>query len=472
MSHIEGQDRQQSVLFPPTLDEYVEVDNPVRVIDAYVDVQDLGGLGFARVEPKATGRPGYAPGDLLKLYLYGYLNRLRSSRVLEQEAQRNVELMWLLKRLSPDFKTIADFRKDNGGAIRQMCRAFTLFCQEQGLIKGELVAIDGSKFVAVNNPGRNFTEDKLTRRIGVLEQHIGEYLEALERNDVQDPGAPSREDITRALKHLKENHANAKARLTQLQESGESQLSLTDADARSMKAGAANIVGYNVQTVVDAGHKLMVTFDVNNACNDRNQLSSMALEAKTALNTRTLTVVADVGYCNAEEVAICMENGITPYVPRPKRGGNEKRGLYGKDRFCYQRDSYTCPAGEILAYQSTSLHQGRPVKIYGTPACKTCLQRSHCTTSKVKGRIITRSLHEDALDAMAKRVKAAPEMMRARKGIVEHPFGTIKRAWNQGYFLMRGLANVRTEMSLTVLAYNLRRVINILGTQKLLAVLA
>ena len=472
VGHIEGRSREQTVMFPEALDDYVVADNAVRVIDAWVDGQDLVGLGFARVEPAATGRPGYDPGDLVKLYVYGYMNRVRSSRLLERETHRNVELMWLMRCLRPDFKTIADFRKDNGKAIGGLFRQFVLFCQDQGLVAGELVAIDGSKFVAVNNPGRNFTAEKLKGRIERLERSIGEYLQELNQADAAQPEAPRAEDIARTLEHLRENQANAQARLEQLQATGESQLSLTDGDARAMKTPQhGSVVGYNVQSVVDSRHKLIVEFAVTNEGNDRNQLGAMALRTKGALGLEAFEVVADTGYANADEVARCAQEGITTYLRAPVIPGNEARGLYGKNRFEYDpsSDSYRCPAGQVLNYQSTSQHEGRAVKLYGTLACKDCPMRAACTTSREKGRVITRPINQDHLDAAAARAKAHPEIMRERKCLAEHPFGTLKRAWDQGYFLMRGMAKVSTEISLSVLSYNLKRTISILGVQNLLA---
>jgi transposase len=474
MGYIQGRARNDRTMFPEALDDYVTPDNPVRVIDAFVDMQNLKSLGFERAEPAATGRPGYSPACLLKLYLYGYLNRIRGSRPMEREAGRNIEVLWLTGMLKPDFKTLADFRRDNGKGIQGACREFTLFCARQGLIKGELVAIDGSKFKAVNSAARNFSEAKLTAQIEALDARAKRYLEEMEQADAGDCGEPTGEEVRRALEVLRERRASAQGKLDQLAASGQTQVSLTDPEARAMKTGMhERVVGYNVQTAVDAEHKLIVAHEVTNRGNDRNELGDMATKTKDILKREALQVVADTGYSNADEVARCEAQGITVYLTPPSFPGNDQRGLYGKPRFAYDEhtDSYRCPAGQSLTYSSTSQHVGREVKLYRTSACTECSQRAQCTTAKDRGRVITRALNQSALDAAARRVRDNPQVMRERKCIVEHPFGTIKRAWGYGHFLMRGMAKVRTELSLTVLAYNMRRAINLLGTQTLVAAL-
>jgi transposase len=474
MGYIQGRGRDDVTMFPEALDDYVTPDNPVRVIDAFVDAQDLKRLGFERAEPAATGRPGYSPRCLLKLYLYGYMNRVRGSRALEREAGRNIEVLWLTGMLKPDFKTLADFRGDNGKAIQAVCREFTLFCAREGLIKGELVAIDGSKFKAVNSAARNFSQAKLNAQIEALDARAKQYLEQMERADAGDPGVPSGEDVKRALENLRERKAKAQGRLDQLAATGQSQISLTDADARAMKTGMhERVVGYNVQTAVDAQHKLIVAHEVTNEGNDRNELGGMAVKAKDILKRESLQVVVDTGYSNADEVARCEAQGITVYLNPPTIEGNEQRDLYGKPRFHYdeQADLYRCPAGQSLTYSSTSQHAGRQVRLYRTSACGGCSQRPQCTSAKERGRVITRAINQGALDAAARRARDNPQIMRERKCVAEHPFGTIKRGWGYGFFLMRGMAKVRTELSLTVLVYNMRRAINILGTQRLVGAL-
>ncbi len=473
MPHIQGADRHAVLQFPPTLDDYIGPDNPARVIDAFVDQLDLQTLGFTRATPARMGRPAYNPGDLLKLYVYGYLNRTRSSRLLEREAQRNVELMWLLKQLTPDFKTIADFRKDNLQPIRAVCREFTLLCKELELFGGDLVAIDGSKFKAVNNRTRNFTPKKLERALAEIDAKITGYLAELDTQDAAEPAtAEPIRDLQAKIARLQERHAQYIVYLQELAASGATQLSLTDPDCRSMPVSQGTEVGYNVQTAVDAKYKLIVEHEVTNAVTDRDQLAPMARQAQQLLEVETLEVVADVGYYDGSEVQACLEAGITPYIAKPHTSRNQKAGLFTKADFVYdaQQDSYRCPGGATLTYRFTADEAGRLTRYYATAACGTCPIRAQCTRRAKEGRRITRWEHEGLLDEMADRVHDNPQVMKQRKQIVEHPFGTIKRAMNQSYFLMRGLPKVRAEMSLTVLAYNLKRVLNILGVERLLEV--
>ncbi len=473
MPHIQGADRHTVIQFPPILDDYITPDNPVRVIDAFVDQLDLQALGFARAVPARTGRPAYHPGDLLKLYVYGYLNRTRSSRLLEREAHRNVEVMWLLKRLTPDFKTIADFRKDNLAALRGVCREVTLLCKELELFGAELVAIDGSKFKAVNNRTRNFTPKKLERALAEIDAKITGYLAELDTQDVTEPAAtkPIR-DLQAKLARLRERQQHYAAYQQELAASGATQLSLTDPDSRSMPVTQGTEVGYNVQVAVDAKHNLIVAHEVTNAVTDREQLGPLARQVQALLAVESVDVVTDVGYYHGAEVQACLESGITPYIAKPHTSRNQKAGLFTKADFVYelQQDTYHCPAGATLTYRFTSIEDGRPTRKYATAQCGACPIRAQCTRSPRDGRRISRWEDEHVLDAMAERVRDNPQIMKQRKAIVEHPFGTMKRAMNQGYFLMRGLRKVRTEMSLTVLAYNLKRVLNILGVERLLDV--
>lgn len=467
--YIEGESRQQASMLPALLEDYVGEAHLVRVIDRFVEFQDLCKLGFERFEPAATGRPGYDPRLMLKLYLYGYLNRVRSSRRLESESRRNVELMWLLQKLAPDFKSIADFRRDNGKAIKALCRQFTVFCIDQGLIKGELIAIDGSKFAGVNHKGRNFNAAKLAKRLKTLEEKINGYLKELDANDAADTSGPppDRKAVQEALKILEARKAELQGYQAALATSGERQVSLTDPDARAMKAGAGGaVVGYNVQMAVDAEHKLIVNFDVTNDGNDLNQLAPQALAAQKILNAEKLEVVADAGYAKGTQYADCEAAGITAYVPDCAGHDNEHHGKFGKDRFSYDatRDEYRCPADAILSYAGTLTRKGRPVRRYTTTACSGCALRLQCTGDQ-RGREITRVPGAEAVERMALRTREYPDKVRRRKEIVEHPFGTIKRTMQQGYFLMRRFGNVSTEISLTVLCYNLRRVTNILGIE-------
>jgi len=477
MEHIQGSDREQMTLFPEALDDYIARDNPVRFLDVFIDSLDLKSLGFEHLVLKETGRPPYHPADLLKLYVYGYLNRIRSSRRLETESGRNLELMWLLKRLTPDFKTIADFRRDNRRAIRQVCHEFTLFCRQLDLFGGELVAIDGSKFKAQNSKGRNFTQRKLKRQIQGLDQKIDEYLEQLDQADEEekDVHKPSAEELREKIEAMKGRRAKLREMQGQLKESGQSQISLTDPDSRAMPVGGgeATLVGFNVQLSVDAKHKLIVDHDVTHEVTDLGLLSRMAKSAKEALGVDAIDVVADRGYYDGKEVKACLQEGITPYIEKPNTSANRKRGLFTKEDFRYDpdQDCYGCPAGQALTFRFQTVEQEREIRYYATRACRECALKPNCTGNQ-RGRRITRWVDEHLLEAMQARLQAEPEKVGLRKQLAEHPFGTIKHAWNQGHFLTRGLPNVRAEMALTVLAYNLKRAIKILGVSRMVAALA
>ena len=478
MDYIRGVTRNQVILFPEAVEDYITEDNPVRFIDAFVASLDLAKLGFTRAQPAETGRPAYDPGDLLRLYLYGYLNRVRSSRMLEREAKVNLEVMWLLGKLRPDFKTIADFRRDNLAALKGACREFTLLCRKLKLFGGELVAIDGSKFKAVNNRRRNFNEARLSKAIKAMEQKIDGYLQSLDEADAADPDPdeppPSTAELREKIQTLQERKAKYQALKQGLKESGAKQVSLTDRDARSMVMHQGSTeVGYNVQTVVDDKHHLIVEHEVTNDPTDHAHLAEMALRAKATLGVEQLEVVADMGYYDGAEVKQCAEAGVTTYVPKPITSVNRKRGLFIKQDFTYDesKDCYRCPAGAELTYRYQSFEQGRLIRYYKTSKCLTCPIKEQCTTN-ARGRRITRWVDEKFLDDMARRMRARPQLMRRRQQLSEPPFGTIKRAMNQGYFLMRGLNKVGAEMSLTVLSYNLKRVINILGVPKLIAALS
>jgi transposase len=477
MGFIHGANRHEESLFPERLNDYIAEENPVRFIDAFVDHLNLTTLGFQRATPAATGRPAYAPADLLKLYIYGYLSRLRSSRRLEQETHRNVELMWLLKKLRPDHKTIADFRKNNLVPLRQICRAFTLWCKQLDLFAGELVAIDGSKFKAVNAKERNFTPDKLTHLLQQIDQRVEGYLKDLDGQDNHDeagtPGGAVAANLQAKIAALQQRKLLYTGFQAQLEASGATQLSLTDPESRAMKLGKGRgtEVCDNVQMAVDSKHKLIIANDVTNDPGDRDWLSPMALQAKDILGS-PFEAVADVGYYHGEAVKTCLEAGITPYVARPITSANQKLGLFSKDDFAYDgtTDTYQCPAGERLTFRFDAVEHGRHIRYYATSACGGCALKPQCTRSK-GGRRITRWVDEHLLEAMEQRVRRRPEVMRQRKQLVEHPFGTMKRWWDAGYFLMRGLEKVRTAFSLTVLAYNLRRVVNLVEMPRLLAAL-
>jgi transposase len=372
MGHIQGLARNQLTLFPEALDDYISAENPVRFLDAFVDTLDVELLGFEHAVAKETGRPPYHPADLLRLYIYGYLNRIRSSRQLEREANRNVEVMWLLGRLAPDFKTIADFRKDNRWAIRQVCREFTLFCRELDLFGGELVAIDGSKFKAVNSRRRNFTRRKLDSKLRRLEEKIETYLNELDEADEEelDLQKSTVTELKEKIKTMQQRQAELQALSEKLEASDETQISLTDPDSRSMPLGKSRgtQVGYNVQLTVDAKHKLILDHEVTNAVTDQKQLSPMAARAKDLLQTDELEALADMGYYDGKEIKACLEAGVTPYIPKPDTSANSKLGLYAKKDFRYdpEQDCYWCPAGEALRIRFQTTELGRDIRYYAT----------------------------------------------------------------------------------------------------------
>jgi len=471
---VEGVDRGQGTLFPERLDDYIGEDNPVRVIDVFVDELDLGGLGFGRVEPQATGRPAYHPSVLLKLYIYGYLNRVQSSRRLEREAGRNVEVMWLTGRLAPDHKTIADFRKDNGPAIRKVCSQFVTLCRQLNLFADASVAIDGSKFKAVNSRDRNFTRAKMKRRMEQIEESVARYLHQLDSADRQEPSL-ARTTKTARLKDKIATLREEMQRLTELEArrlaTPDQQISLTDPDARSMATSGrgSGMVGYNVQASVDIKHHLIAAHEVTNEGTDRAQLSPMAKKTKAALEADKLDVVADRGYFNGEEILACDEAGITVTLPKPLTSGSKAKGRFGKQDFVYlaEDDVYRCPAGERLVYHYTNVEKGRTLRRYWTNACQSCVLKDQCTTGKE--RRITRWEHEHVLEAVERRLDEHPEKMRERRETVEHPFGTIKSWMGSTHFQMKTLKRVSIEMALHVLAYNLKRVMNIMGVSPLIA---
>ena len=464
---IEGEARSQSLLFPERLEDWIEEGNSVRVIDAFVEELDLRELGFDAAVPADTGRPGYHPATLLKIYIYGYLNRIQSSRRLEREAQRNVEVVWLTGRLMPDFKTIADFRKDNGPAIRKVCTRFIELCREMRLFTDAVVAIDGSKFKAVNNRDRNFTPQKIKSRMEHLEKAVKQYLDDLDRADREPSSIPEAR-----VSHLKEKIATIKAKMRQLTKIEEQlpatggQLSLTDPDARSMNSAGkgTGTVGYNVQTAVDTKNHMIVAHEVTNTGHDRSHLAEMSSQAREALGTKSLTALADRGYFSGEEILRCREAGIIPLVPKPLTSNSRADGRFDKRDFVYnaKRDHYRCPARERAIWRMTTIEHGQTLHRYWSSACPRCPIKAKCTTGDY--RRITRWEHEKVLDTMQRRLDRRPEASRLRRQTVEHPFGTLKAWMGSTHFLTRTLPKVRTEMSLHVLAYNLKRAMKILGT--------
>jgi transposase len=474
---VAGTDRGQATLLPECLDDWVDDSNPVRVIDAFVETLDLRALGFAGVAPADTGRPAYHPSIHLKLYIYGYLNRVHSSRRLEREAGRNVEVMWLLGRLAPDFKTIADFRKDNGPAIKKVCARFVEVCREMGLLAKASVAIDGSKFKAVNNRDKNFTQAKVERRRKQLEESVARYLAQLDTADRQDPS----EVITlkkmrykEKLEKLQSEMAKLAAIEKQVLASPDKQVSFTDPDSRSMATSGrgSGVVGYNVQTAVDTENHLIVAHEVTNVGNDTSHLARMGEQTKAVLNTEALEVIADRGYFDGDEILACEQADITVTLPKPLRSGAKARGRFGKQDFVYLReqDVYRCPAGELLIYRYTREQDGKNLRYYWTSACSKCPLKSQCTTGPE--RRVARWEHEHVVEAVQERLDKNPEAMRTRRETVEHPFGTLKMRMGATHFLCKTLPKVATEMALCVLGYNMTRVLNIVGVKPLLAAIA
>ena len=477
MNYIAGSDRGEALLLPEVLDDYIAPENPVRFIDAFVGQLDLSKAGFTNAQLNETGRPPYDPGDLLRLYLYGYLNRVRSSRGLEREAARNLELIWLLRKLRPDFKTVADFRRDNSQGIKAVCREFTLLCRKLELFGGELVAIDSTKIKAQNSKGRNYSEAKLKALLAEIENKVSAYLKELDQSDAQEEASSADSEPRLSVEELKQKIAQLKERKKELQslaqdleKSGGTQVSLTDPDSHAMSMGRGSTIGYNVQAAVDAKHSLIVDTQVTNTTSDLGALGIMAIKTQEALEAKNLSVVADKGYYNGKEVLACDMMGVTAYVAKPLTSANTARGLYGKESFKFdaRENCYICPAGQKLTYRFATNEKGRAIYYYRASGCKSCPLKAKCTRNK-ENRTITRLAAEEVQERMAERVAANPQIMRRRKAIIEHCFGTIKRSLGYDYFLCRGMRHVATEVNLTVLAYNLKRACNLVGVNNLIA---
>ena len=473
MHYIQGEARSQSSLFPVSLDELVPDDHLVRVIEAYVARLDLGELGFSKAQPRKTGRPSYDPADLLKLYLYGYFQRIRSSRRLEAECQRNVEVMWLLGRLTPDFKTIADFRKDNGTAFQATCRAFVQFCRQVGLITGQLVAIDGSKFQAVASARKHLSLKQLKRQQEQLEKHIAQYLAQLDAGDAEDTSEPvDRTAVKNVLQQLQSKHANNLTTQALLEAQSLEQFVVGEADAKMMRTHLGPRVAYNVQTAVDSAHCLILHHEVTDHCTDNQQLVPMATAAKAVLEQETLTATADAGYSNGEQFQACEDANISAFVP-PNRAINSQGDgqQFERSAFTYdeQSDSYQCPGGKTLHLKQ--LNRGSRIYAANAQDCAHCPLKPQCT--QARQRYLSRHAHEAAFERMEQRLKLHPEMMSRRRSIVEHPFGNLKQwLFGNGRFLMRHFSGARAEMSLAVQAYNLKRAINVLGARRMIELMA
>ncbi len=479
--------RRQKILFPDTLDDYVTEENPVRFLDAFVDSLDLGRLGFTHAEPPETGRPPYRPSDLLKLYLYGYLNKVRSSRRLERECQRNVEVIWLLRKLAPDFKTIADFRKDNVGSIHPLFRVLVEFCKELQLLDGDRVAIDGSKFLAVNSKDRHFDQDKLPDRMKRIDEKVDRYLRELDENDAKEEGEvsfPSRvPNLKEKIAKLKERQAKYESYQARMERTGEVEISLTDPESRMMRCNDRLDLAYNAEIAVEAKNKLIVAYDVTTDVADNHWLVPMARQAREALGVDHLRAIADRGYFDGEQVSRCAENGITDYGPEPEwaKGMGDREGIspeFYADKFVYDptSDTVTCPAGHRMVLRSEYTHrwrqrpEGMVIRRYATDRCQTCPHfMTRCTRNR-RGRWIRRTVYAEAVEQMRSRMNSPEgrELFGLRKSTVEHPFGTMKRGFDQGYLLLKGLRKVRGELGLTMLAYNLRRILGLVGTRGLM----
>ncbi|MAM83420.1 IS1182 family transposase (plasmid) [Sphingobium sp. WTD-1] len=470
---VEGADRRQDFLLPASLEDYVSQDNPVRLVEAFIDELDLQALGFSGATPADTGRPAYHPVTMLKIYLYGYLNRVQSSRRLEREAQRNIELMWLTGRLAPDFKTIANFRRDNGAALRGVCRQFVMLCRSLGLFSQAVVAVDGSKFKAVNNRDRNFTANKVARRIEQVDASIERYLAALDRAD-REPGdvAEARTDrIEEKLAGLRRHMQFLKDMESQVAAAPDHQVSLTDPDSRSMNSSGrgTGIVGYNVQAAVDTTHHLIIAHEVVTEGNDRVQLVPMGLSAKEAMGANEITVIADRGYYNGDQVLACEGTGVLPCIPKTHTAIGIKTGMFSRHDFIYdpEQDHYSCPAGAMLTKSATRSDRRDDISHYrNLVACHACALRPRCTPEKTKR--LKRWDNEGVLDAMQARLDRMPDAMILRRRTVEHVFGTLKSWIGSAHLLTKGLEKVRTEISLSVLAYNIKRMIQIFGVQALI----
>lgn len=463
---IQGEQRTQITLLPEMLDDYVTEENSVRVVDVFIDSLDLQSLGFDGAIPAVTGRPSYHPAVLLKLYVYGYLNRIQSSRRLERETQRNVELMWLIGRLTPDFKTISNFRKDNGKAIRKVCSQFVVICKNLNLFADTLITIDGSKFKAANNRDKNFTKGKVDLRMKEIESSINQYLKDLETADRQEPEIKQyrTERLQEKITKLKAQMKQVSAIKEQLNNAPDHQISKTDPDARSMRSRGSGIVGYNVQTAVDSKNHLIVDHEVTNEPNDRDQLFNMASRARDAMGADQLTVIADRGYFKNTEILACDNANIKAIVAKSVTSNATADGRFGKDDFIYdpENDVYRCPAGQQLIKHTTTTERGNTMYKYWASDCKTCPLKSQCTPGKE--RRVTRWENEAVLDEMQRRLDQFPSAMRIRRETVEHPYGTIKSWMGAQHFQMKTLKHVSTEISLHVLAYNMKRVMKILGT--------
>lgn len=474
MRYIEGVNRKRKIAFPEYIDDYITDDNQVRVIDAFVDSLDLGALGFKKAEDINTGRPGYNPADMLKLFMYGYMTRNTSSRRLEAEAGRNIEVMWLLRKLKPDNRTIAEFRKQNKEAIQKVFRQLVSLCKGWDLFGMEVVAVDGSKFRASNSKKNNFSEKSLNRKLKYIDEKLEEYMSELDKNDEDEVSSrvPDKEEIKKRVKELRRRKETYQKYNDELKEKGINEISTTDPDARQMAVNNNGVdVCYNVQTVVDSKHKLIVDCNVINNPADQGQLSEMAGSAKAVFGVESIKALADKGYYNADDLKVCEKEHIETYVSKQVFSNATGHREFYPDKFKYDKEKnvYICPAGHELGCTRKKVidEKTKNLNYRNSKACKNCEYKDLCTKNK-RGRTITRNIDQDFLDTVDSRTSGNKELYKMRQMIVEHPFGTIKRGWGISYFLTRGLESVKTEASLAFLAYNMVRVINILGVKELL----
>jgi len=477
--YLKGNPRNQTQLLPKTVDEYIPKENEARLIDTFIDSLDLKHHGFTHTAPTTEGRPPYDPADILKLYVWGYLNGVRSSRKLERECARNLEAIWLMKGLTPDHWTIAAFRRENAGVIKAVFRELIKLLIEMGLVGRDLVAVDGVKLKAVNSNERNLRRETLTMNIERMDAAVAGYLKTLDEADREEEGGSGEAARLREkLGKLAGRRMEAEELLRRLEASGEGEVSLTDPDCRLMKNRGRLEPCYNAHAAVDTESHLVVGYDVSNSASDAHALNPIALEAKRALGVEELKVAADKGFHDASEVARCLESGVVPYVPRPDvyaRGRGARSGVptreFRGDKFTYDdvRDAYVCPVGCLLTLRGVSEVNGRMRRMYRSDACRSCPHRmAECTRNRF-GRVLYRCGEEGLLLEMEVRLRAEPWVMEARKATVEHVFGTVKRGFNQGYFLLRGLGRVVGEVGLTMLVYNLRRAISLVGVGGLVA---
>ncbi len=471
MNYIQGINRYQESLIPLCPEDYIDAENPVRVIDAFVDTLNMEELEFIHARLASTGRSPYNPKDLLKLYFYGYMNRIRSSRRLEKETYRNLEVIWLIKGLKPDFKTIADFRKNNTVAIKRVFKKFVMICKDWDLFSQELIAVDGSKFKAWNGKKKNFNKKKLKQKLEYLDEKITEYLQLLDDNDREKPERDlTKEEINNRIQELKERKEIYEDYKELLEEGEVTQISLTDSEARSMKNNQKVEVCYNVQSVIEEKNKLMIDFEVTNKVKDLGMLGTMSKRAKEILGVDTLEVLADKGYYKSIDLKECVDNGIIPYIPKPADSNAKTHKSFPASMFTYdrERDLYVCPAGEELTFKTLYTKKDKEIKrYYNYDVCRECEIRDQCTKAEKNGRLIDHWLHKDLADEIEERTKANLDKYRKRQMLVEHPFGTVKRGMDAYYVLTKGMKSVGAEIGLLFCVYNMKRVMNLLGVEEM-----